>query len=116
MIGGTPSVLSDFTKVLADEGYEPIKLGVSGAHTRLMAEGVQLMRDSAGQPFTPPAYDVLMNVTAGRNGAGQHQREPLPASDADGEMGRFHGQIHPSSRPAAVPGDEQQTLSGTDAK
>lgn len=66
VIGGTPSALSDFAKVLADEGYEPIKLGVSGAwHTRLMAEGVQLMRDFlAGQPFTSPAYDVLMNVTA----------------------------------------------------
>lgn len=66
VIGGTPSALSDFAKVLVDEGYEPIKLGVSGAwHTRLMAEGVQLMRDFlAGQPFTSPAYDVLMNVTA----------------------------------------------------
>lgn len=31
VIGGTPSALSDFAKVLADEGYEPIKLGVSGA-------------------------------------------------------------------------------------
>lgn len=65
VIGGTPAALSDFAQVLADEGYEPIKLGVSGAwHTRLMEEGVQLMRDFlAGQPFTSPAYDVLMNVT-----------------------------------------------------
>lgn len=65
VIGGTPAALSEFAKVLVDEGYEPIKLGVSGAwHTRLMEEGVQLMRDFlAGQPFTSPAYDVLMNVT-----------------------------------------------------
>ena len=46
-------MLSDFTKVLADEGYEPIKLGVSGAHTRLMAEGVQLMRDFGGTALHP---------------------------------------------------------------
>jgi len=66
VIGGTPSALSDVSKVLLEEGYEPIKLGVSGAwHTRLMSEGVQPMRDFlAGQPFTSPAYDVLMNVTA----------------------------------------------------
>ncbi|MBE5250652.1 acyltransferase domain-containing protein [Mixta mediterraneensis] len=66
VIGGTQSSLSDFASVLLDEGYSPIKPGVSGAwHTRLMEEGVQPMRDFlARQPVVAPEHEVLMNVTA----------------------------------------------------
>lgn len=65
VIGGTTSALSDFSRVLIDNGYDTIKLGVSGAwHTRLMADGVQRMRDFlAGAEIQQPKYDVLMNVT-----------------------------------------------------
>lgn len=47
-------------------GYEPVKLGVSGAwHTRLMEDGVQAMRDYlAGLDIASPEHQVLMNVTA----------------------------------------------------
>jgi [acyl-carrier-protein] S-malonyltransferase len=66
VIGGTPTALNEFASVLLQEGYSPIKLGVSGAwHTRLMEEGVQPMREFlAGQPITAPEHEVLMNVTA----------------------------------------------------
>jgi len=66
VIGGAPSALSEFAKVLAEKGFEPVKLGVSGAwHTRLMSEGVQLMHDFlATQEFHPAQHEVLMNVTA----------------------------------------------------
>ena len=66
VIGGAPSALSEFARTLADNGLDPVKLGVSGAwHTRLMADGVQLMRDFlATQEFHPAQHDVLMNVTA----------------------------------------------------
>ncbi|PTA90260.1 ACP S-malonyltransferase [Kosakonia radicincitans] len=66
VVGGQVSALNDFARVLLAEGHEAIKLGVSGAwHTRLMAEGVQPMRDYlAGIAILPPQHDVLMNVTA----------------------------------------------------
>ncbi|KIS43401.1 ACP S-malonyltransferase [Kosakonia radicincitans] len=66
VVGGQASALNDFARVLLAKGHEAIKLGVSGAwHTRLMAEGVQPMRDYlAGVAILPPQHDVLMNVTA----------------------------------------------------
>ncbi len=66
VIGGSPSASGELAKVLADSGFEPVKLGVSGAwHTRLMSEGVQLMREFlATQAFHPAQHEVLMNVTA----------------------------------------------------
>lgn len=65
VIGGTPAALRDFTEVLMARGYESTKLGVSGAwHTRLMADGVQPMRDFlAGIDVKTPEFAVLMNVT-----------------------------------------------------
>ncbi len=52
--------------LLMAAGYEPVKLGVSGAwHTRLMEDGVQAMRDYlAGLDIASPEHQVLMNVTA----------------------------------------------------
>jgi len=66
VIGGSPSASGELAKVLADSGFEPVKLGVSGAwHTRLMSEGVQLMREFlATLAFHPAQHEVLMNVTA----------------------------------------------------
>ena len=38
--------MNEFATLLMAAGYEPVKLGVSGArHTRLMEDGVQAMRD-----------------------------------------------------------------------
>lgn len=66
VVGGTHAALSDFAAVLMAAGFEPVKLGVSGAwHTRLMADGVQPMRDYlAGLEIHAPQHHVLMNVTA----------------------------------------------------
>jgi len=79
VIGGTPSALKDFTRILLSDGYNPIKLGVSGAwHTRLMEEGVQPMRDFlAGQPISTPEHEVLMNVTARPEYAHEQIKENL---------------------------------------
>lgn len=65
VIGGTTASLTEFSRALTAGGYETAKLGVSGAwHTRLMAEGVQQMRDFlATVEIKRPQYDVLMNVT-----------------------------------------------------
>ncbi len=41
VIGGTQAALNEFATLLMAAGYEPVKLGVSGAwHTRLMEDGV----------------------------------------------------------------------------
>lgn len=66
VIGGAPSALSEFAQALAERGFDPVKLGVSGAwHTRLMSDGVQRMHDFlATQEFHPAQHEVLMNVTA----------------------------------------------------
>ena len=65
VIGGASSALSHVTQQLVASGYETMKLGVSGAwHTRLMSDGVQLMRDFlADIRIEPPQHEVLMNVT-----------------------------------------------------
>jgi [acyl-carrier-protein] S-malonyltransferase len=66
VVGGSHAALSDFASVLMAAGFEPVKLGVSGAwHTRLMEKGVQPMRDFlAGLEFHALQHEVLMNVTA----------------------------------------------------
>jgi [acyl-carrier-protein] S-malonyltransferase len=66
IVGGNNAALRDFAAVLVAAGYEPMKLGVSGAwHTRLMAEGVQPMENFlAGLEIHSPQHEVLMNVTA----------------------------------------------------
>ena len=66
VIGGTQAALNEFATLLMAAGYEPVKLGVSGAwHTRLMEDGVQAMRDYlAGLDIASPEHQVLMNVTA----------------------------------------------------
>ena len=65
VIGGASAPLRDFSRLLLENGFEPVKLGVSGAwHTRLMTEGVALMRDYlAGVDVTPPRHAVVMNVS-----------------------------------------------------
>lgn len=65
VLGGTVAALRDITEVLAANGFETTKLGVSGAwHTRLMRDGVQQMRDFlADITIHPTQHDVLMNVT-----------------------------------------------------
>lgn len=65
VIGGTSAALSESARVLAAAGFEAVKLGVSGAwHTRLMEEGVAMMRDFlADIAISCPQFDVLMNVT-----------------------------------------------------
>ncbi len=65
VIGGAIAPLRDFSRLLLENGLEPVKLGVSGAwHTRLMTEGVALMRDYlAGVDVTPPRHAVVMNVS-----------------------------------------------------
>lgn len=65
VIGGTAAALREMSEVLVANGYETTKLGVSGAwHTRLMADGVQQMRDFlANITMMPTQHDVLMNVT-----------------------------------------------------
>lgn len=46
VIGGTTADLGRISQILYGAGLEAVKLGVSGAwHTRLMADGVQMMRD-----------------------------------------------------------------------
>ena len=64
VIGGTQASLNEFATLLMAAGYEPVKLGVSGAwHTRLMEDGVQAMRDYlAGLDIASPEHQVLMNV------------------------------------------------------
>ena len=66
VVGGSMAALSDFSRTLMSEGYEAVKLGVSGAwHTRLMADGVQPMRDYLAQvAILSPQHEVLMTVTA----------------------------------------------------
>lgn len=65
VIGGSAAALNQFSQVLLENGYSPIRLGVSGAwHTRLMEAGVEPMRNFlAGQPVSTPQHPVLMNVT-----------------------------------------------------
>ncbi len=65
VIGGSSEALSECTRMLIAAGFEPVKLGVSGAwHTRLMNEGVQQMRDYLKDiEIVRPRFDVLMNVT-----------------------------------------------------
>jgi len=79
VIGGSPLASGELAKVLADSGFEPVKLGVSGAwHTRLMSEGVQLMREFlATQAFHPAQHEVLMNVTAQAATESEQMKENL---------------------------------------
>jgi [acyl-carrier-protein] S-malonyltransferase len=65
VIGGTAAALNDGIRLLMKAGFEPVKLGVSGAwHTRLMAEGVPIMRSYLRDvDISRPNFDVLMNVT-----------------------------------------------------
>jgi len=75
VIGGAIAPLRDFSRLLLEKGCEPVKLGVSGAwHTRLMTEGVALMRDYlAGIEVTPPRHAVVMNVS----GKAEHHPEQI---------------------------------------
>ncbi|MGR4048780.1 ACP S-malonyltransferase [Kosakonia cowanii] len=75
VIGGAIAPLRDFSRLLLEKGCEPVKLGVSGAwHTRLMTEGVALMRDYlAGVEATPPRHAVVMNVS----GKAEHHPEQI---------------------------------------
>lgn len=65
VIGGATADLGRISYILNSAGLEVIKLGVSGAwHTRLMTDGVQLMRDFLQKiDIRSPKYNVLMNVT-----------------------------------------------------
>ncbi|QHM70566.1 ACP S-malonyltransferase [Mixta intestinalis] len=65
VVGGAIPALSEFNRSLVADGFEAVKLGVSGAwHTRLMRDGVQQMHDFLTYlPIEQPQYDVLMNVT-----------------------------------------------------
>lgn len=73
VVGGTIAALNEFSRQLRATGHEPVKLGVSGAwHTRLMAEGVPLMRKYLSDAeICPPQHDVVMNVT------GRAETEPV---------------------------------------
>jgi [acyl-carrier-protein] S-malonyltransferase len=73
VVGGAPAVLNDFARVALEAGYQPARLGVSGAwHTHLMEEGVALMREHLmGIAVVPPRFEVVMNVTG--------QPEPVPS-------------------------------------
>ncbi|WLI78612.1 ACP S-malonyltransferase [Kosakonia sp. H02] len=75
VVGGASAELAEFSQVLLDAGFESVKLGVSGAwHTRLMAEGVSLMRDYLeGVDIHSPHHGVLMNVT----GKAEHHIEQI---------------------------------------
>lgn len=79
VIGGTPAALREMTDVLMANGYETTKLGVSGAwHTRLMADGVQQMREFlASIAVETPRHDVLMNVTGQPASGPQEIKENL---------------------------------------
>lgn len=65
VIGGSSAALTAFSQMLAVEGYDVIKPGVSGAwHTRLMAKGVEPMREFlATVEVKRPDCAVVMNVT-----------------------------------------------------
>ncbi|HBN2489964.1 TPA: ACP S-malonyltransferase [Klebsiella oxytoca] len=65
VIGGTTADLGRISQILYGAGLEVVKLGVSGAwHTRLMADGIQMMRDFLQKTdICSPKYSVLMNVT-----------------------------------------------------
>lgn len=65
VIGGATADLGRISYILNCAGLQVIKLGVSGAwHTRLMTDGVQLMRDFLQKiDIRSPKYNVLMNVT-----------------------------------------------------
>lgn len=73
VVGGSVAALNEFSRQLRAAGHEPVKLGVSGAwHTRLMAEGVPLMRKYLSDAeICPPQYDVVTNVT------GSAENEPV---------------------------------------
>lgn len=73
VVGGTIAALNEFSRQLRAAGHEPVTLGVSGAwHTRLMAEGVPLMRKYLSDAeICPPQHDVVMNVT------GRAETEPV---------------------------------------
>lgn len=65
VIGGAREPLRECSRLLREKGFEPVKLGVSGAwHTRLMTEGIALMRNYlAGIEMKPPRHAVVMNVS-----------------------------------------------------
>ncbi len=79
VIGGTVAALREMSDVLVGKGFETTKLGVSGAwHTRLMADGVQQMRDFlANIAIKPTQHDVLMNVTGAPASGPQEIKENL---------------------------------------
>ncbi len=79
VIGGTAAALREMSEVLVADGFETTKLGVSGAwHTRLMADGVQQMRDFlANITIKPTQHDVLMNVTGAPASDPQEIKENL---------------------------------------
>ncbi|MFE4108898.1 ACP S-malonyltransferase [Kosakonia sp. YIM B13611] len=73
VVGGTIAALNEFSRQLRAAGHEPVKLGVSGAwHTRLMDEGVPVMRKYLSDAeICPPQHAVVMNVT------GRAENEPV---------------------------------------